>query len=231
MREESRISLERNGLGQTVCCLAAARQLRSMRWCSRRLFDSRLRAHCVVCCLAGRLPPHPLPLAQPVLTHPSGKGGVPLALKGVKDSPGGGFPQLQREEKPGTLLSAGCNVAREVVTTIWAVSICAHISLLISPYLPAPISNDRCWKRCFASAAAVQVSSPRSDRDSHAEGQQPAELDPRQLAQTHQPSLGVERKKRSTRELAGGVSEMGRGMGGAVFAHGPAGMSPWEMLH
>lgn len=108
-----------------------------------------------------------------------------------------------------------------------------YFTPLIFPYLPAPLSNDRCWKHSFASAAAVQVSSPRSNHDSDAEGQHLTELDSQQLAQPHQPSLGVGRKgrkKRSTGEL-GWESKMDRSIRGAIFAHGPAGMSPWEMLH
>lgn len=70
-----------------------------------------------------------------------------------------------------------------------------YFTLLIFPFLPAPLSNDRCWKRSFASASAVQASSPRRDRDSDVEGQHPTELDPQQLAQSHQPSLGVGRER------------------------------------
>jgi len=136
---------------------------------------------------------------------------------------------MQREEKPGTLLLSGFNVAKGVASTIWAVFICPH-NLLLSL---SPVSQPLLVKTDVGSVALLQLQLFRSVAlGSDAGGQHPTELDPHQLAQPHVPNLGVGskgRKKRSTRELGWG-SEMERRIGGAIFAHGPAGISPWELL-
>lgn len=73
-REVFRIRLERRGLVQTVHSLSAAKQAWSMHQSSRRLFDTRLDDQCIVCCLAGRLLPNPMPLREPVLIDSAEKG-------------------------------------------------------------------------------------------------------------------------------------------------------------
>lgn len=226
--------MERSGLVEAVRSLSAAKQAWSMRQSSRRLSDSRLNDQCIVCCLADRLPPSPMPLTEPVLSLTLLKKECAghLTLEPVKDSLGETFLRCKagKSQEHSCYQASACQGSCD--HCLGCIYMSTYFNPLIFPFLPAPLSNDRCWKRSCASAAAVQVSSPWSDHDSDAEEQHPAELDPQQLAQPCQPSLGVGRKgtkKRSTGALGWG-SKMERRIGGAIFAHGPAGLSPWEML-